>query len=84
MSGNNYNNPGVVNIEALKDSFTNNGGAIESHQMADGRTHYTGHFYDPGRTDRASWNEDSDGNVSDFHTTRDNGDHTDYKGGYKP
>ena len=82
MSGHSYSNPGNVNIEALTNSFINNGGAVESHQMADGRTHYTGHFYDEGRTDRCSWNVDQNGNISDVHTSRDNGDHTDYKGGY--
>ena len=81
MSGSKNYNSGVVNTEALKNSFINNGGSVESKEMADGRTHYTGHFNEKGRTDRCSWNEDKNGNISDVHTTRDNGDHTDYKGG---
>ena len=82
MSGNNYYNSGNVNIDALKQSIINNGGVIDSHQMADGGTHYTAHYMEKGRTDRCSWNEDQNGNISDVHTSRDNGDHTDYKGGY--
>lgn len=81
MSEKPKNNPGVVNTEALKSSFTNNGGTVESHPMADGRTHYTGHFNDKGRKDRCSWNEGKDGKITDVHTTRNDGSHTDYKGG---
>ena len=77
-----YNNPGKVNIDALKSSFTNNGGTIESRLNSDGSTHYTGHFNDKGRTDRCSWDVDKNGNVSKVHTTRNNGDHTTYGGGY--
>lgn len=76
-----YTNPGNVNTEALKASFVNNGGTIESKTNDDGSTHYTGHFNDKGRTDRCSWDEDSDGNVTNMHTTRDNGDHTTYGNG---
>ncbi len=82
MSGKKNYNPGNVNLEALKSSFTNNGGTVESKPNGDGSTHYTGHFNDKGRTDRCSWDVDSDGNVSNLHTTRDNGAHTNYKGGY--
>ena len=78
----NYSNLGNVNIDALKTSFANNGGVIESKTRADGSTHYTGHFEDKGRKDRCSWDEDKDGNISNVHTTRDNGDHTTYGGGY--
>ena len=77
-----YTNAGNVNIGALEASFTNNGGTIESKTNTDGSTHYTGHFNDKGRTDRCSWDVDSNGNISNVHTSRDNGDHTTYKGGY--
>lgn len=81
MSGKDYYNPGIINTQALKDSFTKNGGTVESKEMADGRTHVTGHFNDKGRSDRISWNEDKNGNITDVHSTRNNGDHTNYKGG---
>ncbi len=77
----NYN-AGNVNLEALKSSFTNNGGTVESKPNKDGGTHYTGHFNDKDRKDRCSWDVDTDGNVTGVHTTRDDGSHTNYKGGY--
>ena len=64
MSGNNYYNSGNVNIDALKQSIINNGGAIDSHQMADGSTRYTAHYME-GSYRSLFLNEDQNGNISD-------------------
>ena len=83
MSQKPYENNAKINTEAVKNSFLNNGGSVETKPLADGRTHTSCHFNEKGRKDRCSWNEDSDGNITDVHTTRTNGKHTDYtRGGY--
>ena len=74
-------NPGIINTQALNDSFTKNGGTVESKPLPDGGTHYTGHFYDKGSKDRVSYDVDKNGNVSNVHSTRTSGEHTNYKGG---
>lgn len=75
MSRNNYN-PGKVNTDRVMD----NADGVNSSRGSDGTIHNTA--YDKERNSRFSWNENTDGTITDAHSTRqDDKSHTTYKGG---
>ena len=70
-----YDNPGKVDVEKAAEGIIDNGGGMTSSQRGDS-THNTAYSRDDNR--HLSWDESSDGSVSNVHTDRDNRSYTQY------
>jgi len=74
----NYN-AGNINIETATQSILNSGGGISERENHDGSTHVT--VYSTSENRHLSYDKDSDGNIYNVHTDRDNRAYMDYKSG---
>lgn len=75
-----HDNCGNVNIDAVTESIVANGGGVSERTNYDGSTHVTVYSRDDNR--HLSYDKDSEGNITNVHTDRDNHAYTQYKGGY--
>lgn len=70
-----YDNPGKVNVERAAESIVENGGGMSSSWKGD-HTHHTA--YSKSENRHLSWDESSDGKVSNVHTDKDGKSYTQY------
>lgn len=73
-----YSNPGTVNIDAATKSILESGGGINEKTNPDGSKHVSVYNTD---NRHFSYDKDSDGNISNVHSSIGGNAHMDYKGG---
>ena len=72
-------NPGIVDVKAAERSILANGGGRSERPNRDGTTHVTVYSREENR--HFSYDVDSSGRISNFHTDKDNHAFLDYAGG---
>lgn len=72
-------NSGTINIDSATDSILSSGGGVSKKSNADGSTHVS--VYSTKENRHLSYDKDTDGNISNVHTDKDNRAYMDYKGG---
>ncbi len=77
--GKDRKNPGVVDVERAAENIVGEHGGMNSVRRSDGSIHHTAFSKDEER--RLSWNEQTDGTITDVHTTSGGKDHVTYKRG---
>ncbi len=73
-------NPGSINVEKAIESIVNDGGGVTERKTSDGSTHVSAYSSTSNR--RFSYDVDSEGNISNVHSSKNGRSYTDYKGGY--